>query len=164
MGLGIKPCGMENARECLMPSARFSTSCGRIGNISRETDCYQKGIQMTNTLKFVCEMGKAHANGEIVHRFLVKKGSTVQKVSDSLPSRYLKIRNKLEKDKVIVDDKFEKDYEFDSPTQATCVILGTSCANFSNWKLEQVCTLHDIWDNPKRTRGKSVKKESQNNS
>lgn len=115
---------------------------------------------MTNNLKFECNAGTAKAIGVIVHKFKVLKGARVQDVKSSLnnhASGYCAKRKELEDKRIIQNGQFAVDYEFDSPSEATCVILGTSCANFSNWKLCGGQSLHDIWDNPKRTRGKSKK-------
>lgn len=115
---------------------------------------------MTNKLRFNCTVGKSLATGMIVHKFKVMKGSVVQDVKDFLKdhqSTYYKKRNRLEKEGVIKDGRFTTDYEFDSPSEASCVILGTSTANFTNWKLSSNQSLHNFWDNPRRVRGKSKK-------
>lgn len=117
---------------------------------------------MTKGLKFECKVGTARAIGVIVHKFKVLKGAKIQEVKRSLrtySSKYSKKRNELECSGVIKGGKFTKDYEFDSPSEASCVILGTSAANFSNWKLCGGQSLHNIWDKQMRVRGKGKKRK-----
>lgn len=113
---------------------------------------------MTNELRFTCTVGKALATGMIVHKFRVMEGSVVQDVRNSLKDHqgaYYKKRISLQRSGIIKNGKFTTDYDFDTVSEATCVILGTSSANFNNWKLAEEHSMHEIFDNPKRVRGKA---------
>ena len=115
---------------------------------------------MTKQLSFTCKVGASSAVGTIVHKFLVAKGSRVNDVKPSLKrwqKTYYNKRKELENKNIIKDNEFKEDYIFDSLSEASCVILGTSSANFTHWKLSSEQSLHNIWDNPRRVRGKGKK-------
>lgn len=112
---------------------------------------------MTNNLSFVCKVNRDFATATIIHRFCVKKGSKVKPIKPSLNDHqhtYYNKRIELERKGIIQNNEFQQDYEFDSPSEASCIVQGSSCANFSNWRLCDEQSLHDIWDNPKRNQGK----------
>ena len=47
---------------------------------------------------------------------------------------YYRLREKLIKEKVIVDYKFVKDYEFQAPSAASSVVLGRASNGKTDWK------------------------------
>lgn len=81
------------------------------------------------TVYLYCKGSGANAKGFVSSGgFTVLKGS---KVSDHMVSSfelrgrsYYNLRNKLVNDGIIVNDIFEKDYEFNAPSAASAVILG----------------------------------------
>lgn len=80
--------------------------------------------------------------------FTVLKGS---KISDHMVSSfelrgrsYFNLRNKLVDDGIIVNDIFERDYEFNAPSAASAVILGRTSNGNIDWKNEDSVALRDI--------------------
>ena len=85
-----------------------------------------------------CKGKEANAVG-----FISNNGFTVLKDSiiniDITPSfkgkaYYYRLREKLIKDKIIVDYRFVKDYEFQAPSAASSVVLGRSSNGKTDWK------------------------------
>lgn len=92
-----------------------------------------------NTVYLYCKGSGADAKGFVSSGGLtVLKGSkisthTVPSMEVHAKSQY-KMRQVLEKDGVIVDGVFARDYEFTSPSSASTVILGRSSNGNVDWK------------------------------
>ena len=100
------------------------------------------------TVYLYCKGNGANAKGFVSSGgFTVLKGS---KVSDHTVSSfelrgrsYFNLRNKLVDDGIIVNDIFEKDYEFNAPSAASAVILGRTSNGNVDWKDELGICLKD---------------------
>lgn len=100
------------------------------------------------TVYLYCKGSGANAKGFVSSGgFTVLKGS---KVSDHTVSSfelrgrsYFNLRNKLVDDGIIVNDIFEKDYEFNAPSAASAVILGRTSNGNVDWKDELGICLKD---------------------
>lgn len=96
-----------------------------------------------------CKGSGASAKGFVSFGgFTVLKGS---KVSDHTVSSfelrgksYFNLRNKLIEDGIIVNDIFEKDYEFNAPSAASAVILGRTSNGNIDWKDARGTSLKEI--------------------
>ena len=101
------------------------------------------------TVYLYCKGSGANAKGFISSGgFTVLKGS---KVSDHMVSSfelrgrsYFNLRNKLVDDGIIVNDIFEKDYEFNAPSAASAVILGRTSNGNVDWKNNEGKSLKEI--------------------
>lgn len=101
------------------------------------------------TVYLYCKGSGANAKGFVSSGgFTVLKGS---KVSDHMVSSfelrgrsYFNLRNKLVDDGIIVNDIFEKDYEFNAPSAASAVILGRTSNGNVDWKNDSGISLKDI--------------------
>ena len=104
-----------------------------------------------NTQYLICKrpVSGANATGYTIERgFVVLKGAIVSSyLTPSFRKRKDKsyeIRMKLEKDGTIVDRIFQYDYVFNSPSQASSVILGHISSGQADWKTESGTELHHI--------------------
>lgn len=84
-----------------------------------------------------CKGKESNAVGFISNNgFTVLKDSIINK--ETAPSfinkAYCRLREKLIKDKIIVDYKFVKDYEFQAPSAASSVVLGRASNGKIEWK------------------------------
>lgn len=101
------------------------------------------------TVYLYCKGNGANAKGFVSSGgFTVLKGS---KISDHVVSSfkirgksYFNLRNKLVTDEIIVNDIFEKDYEFNAPSAASAVILGRTSNGNIDWKSEDGRHLKNI--------------------
>ena len=101
------------------------------------------------TVYLYCKGSGANAKGFVSSGgFTVLKGS---KVSDHMVSSfelrgrsYFNLRNKLVDDGIIVNDIFERDYEFNAPSAASAVILGRTSNGNVDWKNERGIPLKNI--------------------
>lgn len=67
-------------------------------------------------------------------KFQVNKGSRIaHEISEKLQDVYKKLRAELIENNVIINDIFQKDYEFESYSAAASVILGRSSAGTRDW-------------------------------
>ena len=92
----------------------------------------------------------ANAIGEMIDtgRIRVKAGSIVsrtnnlsgQKKCDSIKSK----RDELERNGVILNRTFTKDYVFNSPSEAATIILGTSSSGNERWRTKDGIRLGDL--------------------
>lgn len=106
-----------------------------------------KGTDDTQYL--LCKSASASGKGFVsAGGFTVLKGS---RISDhtvaSFHTRgkaYYKLRNRLIEDGVIVDDVFERDYEFSAPSAASAVILGRTSNGNIDWKTSSGVCLRDL--------------------
>ena len=57
---------------------------------------------------------------------------------------YWKLRQKLIEEKVIVEFKFVKDYEFNAPSAASSVVLGRASNGKHEWKTQTGKMLRDL--------------------
>lgn len=90
-----------------------------------------------------CESKKKRASAKGIFdcpHLTVLKGS---RVSDYMAPSFetgkpqnFNLRNELVKDGTIKDNVFTRDYEFDSPSAASSVILGGSSSGYRYWKTE----------------------------
>lgn len=102
-----------------------------------------------NTVYLYCKGSGASAKGFVsVGGFTVLAGS---KVSDTIaPSfetrgkSYYNLRTALEKDGIIVDGRFVKDYEFSAPSAASAVVRGHTSNGNVDWKTEDGRKLKDL--------------------
>ncbi len=102
-----------------------------------------------DTVYLYCNGSGGSAKGFVsTGGFTVVEGS---KVSDHIvPSfetrgkSYFKLRNALQKEGVIVDGTFTKDYEFNAPSAASAVILGHTSNGNVDWKTEDGTKLKDL--------------------
>ncbi len=106
--------------------------------------------QATPTTHYIyCKGSGASAKGFISSGGLtVLKGS---KVSDGTVSSletygktYYKLRMQLESDGTIVDNIFQKDYEFNAPSAASSVVMGHTSNGNNDWKDENGVKLKDL--------------------
>lgn len=106
--------------------------------------------QATDTTKYLyCKGNNSEAKG-----FLSTEGLTVLKgsrISDhTVPSFetrgkcYYQLRNRLIEDGTIVDDVFQTDYEFSSPSAASAVVLGHTSNGNVDWKSADGTQLKDL--------------------
>ena len=77
--------------------------------------------------------------------FTVLKGSGVSSnIVSSLSKGYKKLRDNLEQSKIIVNNEFVKDYEFNSPSAAASVVRGGSASGNMTWKNSEGVLLKDL--------------------
>lgn len=80
--------------------------------------------------------------------FTVMKGSVISdNVAPSFSKHvmnYSKLRIRLETDGIITNKIFTCDYEFSSPSAASCVVLGRSSNGITDWKTEDGTELRNI--------------------
>lgn len=106
-------------------------------------------MQTKKTMYLYCKGSGANAKGFVsLGGFTVLKGS---KISDHMVSSfelrgksYFNLRNKLVGDGIIVNDIFEKDYEFNASSAASTVILGRTSNGNVDWKNDSGISLKDI--------------------
>lgn len=105
-----------------------------------------------DTVILYCKNSSASAEGfESVNGFTVLHGAVIS--DNTVPSfekersYYFKLRNKLIEEEVIVDGKFTKDYEFDSPSAASSVILGRTSNGNVDWKTKDGKSLKELGSN-----------------
>ena len=102
-----------------------------------------------STKYFYCKGAGADARGFVSSRgFTVMKGSVISDhVVPSMPTghakSYYQLRVKLEKEGVISDKIFQCNYEFSSPSAASCVIRGNASGGTTAWKTEDGKLLRD---------------------
>jgi hypothetical protein len=66
--------------------------------------------------------------------FVVLKGSKIaESVTNSCPKGFKALRDKLIMEKIIINNQFEKDYLFNSPSAAAAVVLGRSANGLTEW-------------------------------
>lgn len=98
--------------------------------------------EQSNTQLYFCRGNNGDAQG-----FPSSGGFTVLKdsiISDHVAKSYdLKTREKLIKAGIIVDLKFVQNYEFGSPSGASCTILGRSSNGNEDWKTKDGVSLKD---------------------
>lgn len=102
-----------------------------------------------NTVYLYCKGSGADAKGFVsAGGFTVLKGSRVSDhIVPSFETRgknYYKLRKSLEKDSVVINGKFEMDYEFKSPSAASAVILGRNSNGNLDWKTDAGMKLKDL--------------------
>lgn len=102
-----------------------------------------------NTKYIFCKGAGADAKGFLsVGGLTVLKGSCVS--DNTVPSMetrargYYKLRKQLEDDEIIVGHKFQRDYEFNSPSAASSVVLGRSSNGNTEWKDENGTLLKEL--------------------
>lgn len=97
---------------------------------------FEKSIRKDN--KFILKTQEIEARGvlSLDNKFIVLKGSQIRKDSlKSLNDRCKKIKEKLYKEGIVNEKNiFERDYEFNSPSAAAAVIIGTSASGPKLWK------------------------------
>lgn len=81
--------------------------------------------------------------------FAVIKGSLLANITTkSFIENYVRIREKLITDKIIVQDgqvlRFTKDFLFSSPSTAASIVMGRSANGLTEWKTEDGRTLKDL--------------------
>lgn len=94
-----------------------------------------------------CKGKESQAKGFISNNgFTVLKDSTINTTTaDSFTGLpYWKLRQKLIEEKVIVDFKFVKDYEFNAPSAASSVVLGRASNGKHEWKTQTGKMLRDL--------------------
>ena len=57
---------------------------------------------------------------------------------------YAALRQQLEDSGIIVEDVFQEDYEFKSPSAAACVVHGRSSNGLTDWRTEDGTKLKDL--------------------
>lgn len=79
-------------------------------------------------------------------KFVVTKGSKIASdETSSLQSIYHDIRLNLKKSKVVINDIFTNDYEFDTVSMASCVVSGRSSNGRTEWSTIDGKTYSDIY-------------------
>jgi hypothetical protein len=81
--------------------------------------------------------------------FVVFKGSKATiKVTDSIPSGFKKLKQKLIIEKKLIEKEeffeFSEDYIFSSPSTAAAIVIGRSANGLTEWKLSSGITLKDF--------------------
>ena len=77
--------------------------------------------------------------------FTVLKGSVVSAdTTSALHKGYKKLRDNLERDKIIVNNEFVKDYEFNSPSAAASVVKGFPASGNVIWKNKDGIILKEL--------------------
>ncbi len=77
--------------------------------------------------------------------FTVLKGSVVSTdTASALQKGYKKLRDELEHRKIIVNNEFVKDYEFNSPSAAASVVKGFAASGNVIWKNKDGKTLKEL--------------------
>lgn len=102
-----------------------------------------------DTTYLYCKGAGGDAKGFVSSEgFTVVKGS---KVSDHTVSSYeqygktyYELRKKLELNRIIVDGYFDVDYEFNSPSAASAVVLGRTSNGNYDWKTSEKIKLKDL--------------------
>ena len=75
----------------------------------------------------------------------VLKGSVVTPhVVPSMHKSYGALRQRLEKEGIIADSQFQRDYEFSSPSAGAAVVLGRSANGNTEWKTNEGVKLKDL--------------------
>lgn len=101
----------------------------------------------SDTQYMYCKGKESQAKGFISNNgFTVLKDSTINiTTADSFTGLpYWKLRQKLIEEKVIVDFKFVKDYEFNAPSAASSVVLGRASNGKHEWKTQTGKMLRDL--------------------
>ena len=94
--------------------------------------------------------GDAHAEGILLdgNKILVRMGSRLSTYSNLLNQKRQagmeKLRQKLVDDGIVADREFTVDYEFNSPSTAAAVILGTASSGNEKWKDENGVSLGEL--------------------
>lgn len=104
-------------------------SIGKIYSIDEDTDIYCKGPG-------------ASAVANVINKSSIRvhKGSIAKKeTSNSFETHsYIKLRNQLINDGILIEDGdsliFTSDYDFQSPSAAACIVLGTPSNGQSAWR------------------------------
>lgn len=101
------------------------------------------------TIMLYCKRSGANGAGFLsAGGFTVLTGSLVsEKTSPSMRTQckgYYALREKLIADGVIVDLKFQSDYEFNSPSAAATVLIGHSANGNTEWKTDDGTTLKEL--------------------
>ena len=100
-----------------------------------------------NTIQLYCQGRGGRAQGFLSRRgFTVLKGSRVSNSTTSSFEKYgyFKLRQKLETDGIIIDNEFQKDYEFASPSAASSVVKGNTTNGNIEWKTIEGTKLKDL--------------------
>lgn len=101
-----------------------------------------------DTVYFFCVGSGAKGKGfTSAGGFTVLKGTRISDhIVDSLKTHgkaYLRLREKLIAEGVIVEEVFRRDYEFTAPSAASAVILGRTSNGNIDWKTAEGVTLRD---------------------
>ena len=102
-------------------------------------------------VKVFLKTRKSQANGiydTVSECIRVSKGSQVSKnlTKHFAGTQYETIRNDLVANEVISNDRFTKDYLFDSPSQASSVILGSNSNGKREWKTSEGISISALDD------------------
>lgn len=97
-----------------------------------------------NTPIFILEGKGVHAEGFLsLNGFTVTQGSEISSgEAKSLNKRYAELRR--EKGTFNKKGKFVKDREYHSPSEAACVVLGSSVSGKSSWKTSDGLTINQM--------------------
>lgn len=102
-----------------------------------------------STIYLYCKRSGTYAKGFVSNGgFTVLKGASISNnitpAYENSNKGYFKLRKKLESDGTIVDGVFEKDYEFNSPSAASSVIVGSSSNGTVDWKTDLGVKLKEL--------------------
>lgn len=101
------------------------------------------------TVYLYCKCGEQEAKGFVsTNGFTVMKNSTISEhvvpsfIQDG--SSYYKLRKRLEENGTICNGRFERDYEFSSPSAAAAVVRGSHSNGNILWKTQDGVKLRDL--------------------
>ena len=86
-------------------------------------------------------MGKPVGKGFLV----LKNSTTVEGYSERLTPCFAKIGQELREKKVIVNNKFTRDYKFNSPSTAANIILGRNSNGRIEWRDKNGQTIQRLY-------------------
>ncbi len=105
----------------------------------------QNNLHTSIKLKIQAARGANAVGEQTSDGFVVLKGSEIaESTTQSFPKGFKKLRDKLIEDQVVVNNRFEKDYLFSSPSAAAAVVMGRSANGLTEWVSEDGKQLKSI--------------------
>ena len=154
-GLGVDILTKNTFKDTVLKKSQKAAALEFIDNIKvllhalGYTMLKEKPIETSDTVFLYCKGKTSDAKGYVSTKgFTVMKGSRVSDhVFDSLKKHmksYAALRQQLEDSGIIVEDIFQEDYEFKSPSAAACVVHGRSSNGLTDWRTEDGTKLKDL--------------------
>ena len=154
-GLGVDLLTKNTFKDTVLKKSQKAAALEFIDNIKvllhalGYTILKEKPVETSDTVLLYCKGKTSDAKGYVSTKgFMVMKGSRVSDhVFDSLKKHmksYAVLRQQLEDSGIIVEDIFQEDYEFKSPSAAACVVHGRSSNGLTDWRTEDGTKLKDL--------------------
>lgn len=154
-GLGVDVLTKNTYKETVLKKSQKAAALEFIDNIKillhalGHTILKEKPKETSDTRILYCKVNNGEAKGYVSTKgFMVLKGSPVSDhISESLKKHvkfYAMLRQQLEDSGIIVNNIFQQDYEFKSPSAAADVIKGHSVNGNEAWKTADGTKLKDL--------------------